>query len=65
MSKMVSFRLDDVTMALLDRMMEQLESEGKKANRTDLVQKAVWLYAREVLLTPEVVMEIIDKHYKD
>lgn len=64
MSKTMSFRLDDVHVALLEEMVKKLESEGVKTNKTDVVQKALYSFARESVLDPEVITGIIDKYYQ-
>lgn len=64
MAKVVNFRLDDVHVALIEEMVEKLQSEGVKTNKTDVVQKAIYHFARESVLDQEVITEIIDKHYK-
>lgn len=63
MAKAMSFRLDDVHVALLDRMVEVMLLNGVKTNKTDAVQKSIYYYAKEVL-SDEEISEIIDKYYK-
>lgn len=64
MTKQINVRLDEIHLTLLDKMVEKLESRGVKTNKTDVIQKALFTFARETVLDPQVVNEIIDKHYK-
>ncbi|MBP1944648.1 hypothetical protein [Cytobacillus luteolus] len=64
MSQQVSVRLDDVHAAFLERMVEKLAAEGVTTNKSDVIQKAIYSFARETVLGAEEVTEIIDKHYK-
>jgi hypothetical protein len=64
MSKSVNFRLDDVHVALLEKMVEKLLLEGINTNKTDVVQKALYFFARESVLDRDEIDEIIDRHYK-
>jgi uncharacterized membrane protein len=64
MSKQINIRLDEVHHALLEKMVEKLETEGVKTNKTDVIQKALYSFARESVLDSKTVTEIIDKHYK-
>jgi hypothetical protein len=64
MSKQINIRLDEVHQALLERMVEKLTEEGVNTNKTDVIQKALYVFARESVLGPEEVGEIIDKHYR-
>lgn len=63
MSKPISVRLDDVHLALLERMVEKLTEEGVKTNKTDVIQKAIYSLARNTVLDMEEVSRIIDEHY--
>lgn len=63
MSKQINIRLDEVHMALLERMVEKLTEEGVKTNKTDVIQKALYVFARESVLGAEETGRIIDKHY--
>jgi len=60
----MNIRLDEVHAALLDKMVEKLKSNGVETNKTDVIEKALYTFARETVLDPETVTEIIDKHYK-
>jgi hypothetical protein len=64
MAKLTSFRLDDVHGALLEKMVEKLLVNGIKTNKTDVLQKALYFYARESVLDRDEMDVIIDKHYK-
>jgi len=64
MAKQMNIRLDEVHAALLDKMVEKLKSNGVETNKTDVIEKALYTFARETVLDPETVTEIIDKHYK-
>lgn len=63
MANPISVRLDEVHLALLEKMIEKLGEEGVKTNRTDVIQKALYSFARDVVLGSEEVTGIIDKHY--
>lgn len=58
MANPISVRLDDVHAVLLDKMVEKLGT-----NKSDVIQKALYSFAREVVLDPETVMKVIDEHY--
>jgi hypothetical protein len=64
MSKVMSFRLDDVHVELLEKMVEKLLINGIKTNKTDVLQKAIYFYARESVLDVPEIDKIIDEHYK-
>lgn len=64
MTKQINVRLDEIHLALLEKMVEELESKGVNTNKTDVIQKALYTLARETILDPQTVTEIIDKHYK-
>lgn len=64
MSKQINIRLDEVHTALLEKMVEKLEGDGVNTNKTDVIQKALYTFARETVLDQKKVTEIIDKHYK-
>lgn len=63
MSKTMTIRLTDVHSALLDKMVEKLKEQGVKTNKTDVIEKALFFFARESILSPEEISEIIDEHY--
>lgn len=65
MSKQINIRLDAVHQELLEKMVEKLEQQGIKTNKTDVIQKALYKFARESVLDPAEVTEIIDRHYKE
>lgn len=65
MSKPINIRLDDIHLELLNKVVEKLQSDGVKTNKTDVIQKALYSFARETVLDSNTVMEIIDKHYKN
>ncbi|GGH89132.1 hypothetical protein JOD43_004472 [Pullulanibacillus pueri] len=64
MTKQMNIRLDEVHAALLEKMVETLGNQGIKTNKTDVIQKALYVFARESVLSDKEVTEIIDKHYK-
>ncbi|MEB6551468.1 hypothetical protein MXL46_20905 [Heyndrickxia sporothermodurans] len=64
MSKQINIRLDAVHQELLEKMVKKLEQEGVNTNKTDVIQKALYRFARESVLDPTEVTEIIDRHYK-
>ncbi|MEQ6378623.1 hypothetical protein RZN25_17595 [Bacillaceae bacterium S4-13-56] len=64
MSKPINLRMDEVHLALLEAMVEKLTEEGVKTNKTDVIQKAIYSFARESVLDPDTITKIIDQHYK-
>lgn len=64
MTKQINVRLDEIHLALLEKMVEKLEGKGVKTNKTDVIQKAIFTFAKENVLDTQVVNEIIDRHYK-
>lgn len=60
----LNIRLDDVHKELLNAMVEKLKSDGVKTDKTDIVKKALYSFARDNVLGSEKVTEIIDKNYK-
>lgn len=60
----MNIRIDDIHSELLENMVEKLEKNGVKTNKTDIIQKAIYAFAYETVLGKEVVSEIVDKHYK-
>jgi hypothetical protein len=60
----INIRLDDLHVELLDMMVEKLKHDGVKTNRTDVIQKALYSFARDNVLEGQKIMEIIDKHYR-
>jgi hypothetical protein len=63
MSKPMSMRLDDIHVVLLERMVEKLTEKGIKTNKTDVIQNAIYYFARDRVLDAEEVSKIIDEHY--
>ena len=63
MSKPMTFRIDPVHSALLDKMVEKLTEKGISTNKTDVIQKALYAFATNNVLEKEEVDEIIEKHY--
>jgi hypothetical protein len=63
MSKQINIRLDEVHLMLLERMAEKLADEGVKTNKTDVIQKALYSFARSTVLGAEETGKIIDNHY--
>lgn len=41
-----------------------MKAEGIKTSKTDVIEKALYMFARESVLGAEPVTEIIDKHYR-
>lgn len=64
MSKQMNIRLDDIHHELLNKMVEKLQKEGIKTNKTDVIQKALYSFARESVLDPDTITDIIDRQYK-
>jgi len=64
MSTQINIRLDDVHLAILEAMIEKMQKDGIKSNRTDCIQKALYSFARDYVLDGVTVGTIIDKHYK-
>ena len=64
MSKQMNIRIDDIHNELLEKMLSKLTEDGVKTNKTDVIQKALFNFARETVLDPEEVTEVIDRHYK-
>lgn len=60
----VNFRLEEVYIELLEEMVKKFETEGDIRNKTDLVQRAIYSYAREYVLDREKIDQIIDRHYR-
>jgi len=59
----MSIRLDEVSISLMDAMVEKLRADGVSTNRTDVIQKALYVFARETVLGAGEVSSIIDDHY--
>ncbi|MEB6551429.1 hypothetical protein MXL46_20690 [Heyndrickxia sporothermodurans] len=64
MSKQINIRLDAVHQELLEKMVKKLEQKGVNTNKTDVIQKALYRFARESVLDPDEVTKTIDRHYK-
>lgn len=64
MAKQMNIRLDDIHQELLEKMVEKLQAEGVKTNKTDVIQKALYTFASDSVLEPKAVTEIIDRNYK-
>lgn len=61
----MNIRIDDIHNGLLEKMVEKLNNnDGIKTNKTDVIQKALFYFARESILDDKEVQEIIDRHYK-
>lgn len=60
----MNIRLDDIHHELLNKMVEKLQKEGIKTNKTDVIQKALYSFARESVLDPDTITDIIDRQYK-
>lgn len=65
MSQQMNIRLDDIHVELLEKMVEKLKSEGVKTNKTDVIQKALYSFARDSVLDSKTVSEVIDRYYKE
>lgn len=64
-TKQINIRLDEIHLELLEKMVEKLEQDGIKTSKSDVIQKALYVFARESVLDSKTVVEIIDKHYKE
>lgn len=64
MTKQVNVRLDAVHFELLKRTEEKMKEKGIPTSKTDVIQKALYVFARETVLGAEEVAEIIDEHYR-
>lgn len=62
MSKQMNIRLDNVHLELLEKTVEKLKNEGVNTNKTDVIEKAIYLFSKE-FLGMEEVSKIIDEHY--
>ncbi|HAJ4038262.1 hypothetical protein DTX80_18020 [Bacilli bacterium] len=65
MSKQINIRLDEIHYKLLEQMVETLEKQGVKTNKTDVIQKALYIFAKESVLDSEIVTKIIDRNYTE
>lgn len=63
MSKPINVRLTEVHQALLEKSVERLTEKGVGTNKTDVIQKAIYSFARSLLNEKEIT-QIIDKYYK-
>lgn len=66
----MNLRLDEVHEALLEKMVEKLNEQKaktnqKKTNKTDVIQKAIYSFAKNHVLEQKIINEIIDKHYME
>lgn len=59
----MNFRLDNIHVVLLERMVEKLTEKGVKTNKTDVIKNAIYYFARDRVLYAEEVSKIIDEHY--
>lgn len=59
----INIRLDDLHLALLDTAVKVLKEKGTKTNRTDLIEKAIYSFTREILSDSQV-SEIVDRYYR-
>lgn len=57
-----TYRLSPIYLELLDTMLEALKEEEIKTNKTIILEKAIYHFAREVVLGREAVSDIVDKH---
>lgn len=61
----VNIRLDAVTQALLDALVEKQKADGvRQANKTKVIEKAVFAFAWDIL-GKEKTSALIDKNYVD
>lgn len=63
MSKQINIRLDDIHYELLEKIVNELASKDIKANKTNVIEKALFVFADDVL-SSESIKETIDRHYK-
>lgn len=59
----MNIRLDKIHHELLEKMVERFEAEGIKTNKTDVIQRALFSFARDHL-DSKSIDETIDRHYK-
>lgn len=64
MSKQINVRLDPVHLALLESIEKKMKENDIPTSKTDVIQKALYVFARETVLGAEEVAEIIDEHYR-
>lgn len=63
--KQINIRLDAVSQALLEEMIKKQKADGMhQVNKTLVIEKAIFMFAREVL-GREKTSEIINKNYID
>ncbi|TGA96326.1 hypothetical protein E4665_15795 [Sporolactobacillus shoreae] len=62
MKQQMNIRLDEVHQILLDESVKKLTVDGVKTNKTDVIEKALFMYARDILGRDRVT-KIIDNHY--
>jgi len=60
--KVTSIRLDAIHKELLLEIMVYLEEKGVKVNQTEVIQKAIYSFAKD-RVPEEKINSIIDKHY--
>jgi hypothetical protein len=65
MSKPMNIRISDVHLALLEKTVEKLTQDGIKTNKTDVIQKAIYSFARDYALDEKTINKIIDQHYME
>ncbi|MFC7296789.1 hypothetical protein, partial [Marinobacter aromaticivorans] len=57
-------RIDEIHLALLEAIVEKFKEQGIKANKTNVIEKAIYSFASDYALEDQTIKEIIDKHYK-
>lgn len=60
----MTFRIDNVHAEFLEKVVEKLLLNGVETNKTDVVQRALYFYARESVLDAPEIDRIIDRNYK-
>lgn len=58
----MNIRLSAIHAELLELTVIRLKMEGAKTNKTDVIEKALHDFCREVLGS-EMTMKVIDKHF--
>lgn len=63
MSKQINIRLDGIHYELLEKIVMELSAQQFNANKTNVIEKALYTYA-DIVLTTESIKETVDNHYK-
>jgi hypothetical protein len=60
-SKQMNIRIDEIHQELLEMLVADWEESKVKTNRTDIIQRSIYSYAK-LMLGEHKVKEIVDKH---